>query len=96
MLYAVCLCGCALRDVLHALPHFCLVQTRILVTHGLSFLPQCDLIVVLDEGNIIEVGTYKELIENDEHFAEFMRTYAGPEENQEDVFDGSEYSFVNL
>jgi multidrug resistance-associated protein (MRP) len=63
-------------------------KTRILVTHGLSFLPQCDLIVVLDEGSIIEVGTYKELIENDEHFAEFMRTYAGPEENQEDVFDG--------
>ena len=58
-------------------------QTRILVTHGLSFLPQCDLIVVLDSGRISEVGTYAELIDNNGAFSEFIRTYAAPDENEE-------------
>jgi ABC-type multidrug transport system fused ATPase/permease subunit len=62
-------------------------KTRILVTHGLSFLRRCDLIVVLDKGKIIELGTYKQLIDNEKHFAELMRTYAGREENEEDVFE---------
>ena len=59
------------------------LQTRILVTHGLGFLPQCDLIVVLDNGQISEVGTYAELVDNDGAFAEFIRTYAAPDENEE-------------
>ena len=58
-------------------------QTRILVTHGLSFLPQCDLIVVLDNGHISEMGTYTELVDNNGAFSEFIRTYAAPEENEE-------------
>ena len=60
------------------------------MTHGLSFLPQCDLIVVMNEGQITEVGSYSELIDNDGHFAEFMRTYAATDENEEDDIDGSE------
>ena len=56
-------------------------QTRILVTHGLGFLPQCDLIVVLNSGQISEVGTYTELIEKNGAFFDFIRTYAAPEEN---------------
>jgi hypothetical protein len=44
---------------------------------------------VLDEGKIIELGTYRELIGNEKHFAELMRTYAGREENEEDVFEDS-------
>ena len=59
------------------------------MTHGLSFLPQCDLIVVMNEGQITEVGSYSELIDNDGHFAEFMRTYAAADENEDDI-DGSE------
>ena len=60
------------------------------MTHGLSFLPQCDLIVVMNEGQITEVGSYSELIDNDGHFAEFMRTYAAADENEDDDIDGSE------
>ena len=59
-------------------------QTRILVTHGLAFLPQCDLIVVLNSGQISEVGTYTELIEKNGAFFDFIRTYAAPEENEGD------------
>ena len=39
-------------------------KTRVLVTHGISFLPQCDKIVVLKDGQISEVGTYQELLDN--------------------------------
>lgn len=35
--------------------------TRIWVTHQLSHLPECDRIVVLDQGRIVAIGTYKEL-----------------------------------
>jgi ABC-type multidrug transport system fused ATPase/permease subunit len=60
-------------------------KTRILVTHGLSFLPQCDLIVVLREGKITEMGLYGELMDSDSYFAEFVRTYTALEENDDDV-----------
>ncbi|KAJ8384011.1 hypothetical protein AAFF_G00212550 [Aldrovandia affinis] len=37
-------------------------RTRILVTHGLSFLPQADLILVMVDGEITETGSYLELL----------------------------------
>ncbi len=33
-------------------------QVRVLVTHGIGFLSQCDRVVSLKEGGITEVGTY--------------------------------------
>lgn len=51
----------------------------ILVTHGLAHLPQCDMIVVMDGGRIVEQGSYSELIENHGVFADFLRTYANAE-----------------
>ena len=60
-----------------------LSQVRVLVTHGLGFLPQCDKIVVMDKGRITEVGSYSELIDMDGVFAEFLRNYATREENKE-------------
>ncbi|OQV17365.1 Canalicular multispecific organic anion transporter 2 [Hypsibius exemplaris] len=50
-------------------------KTRVLVTHGISFLPQTDQIVVLSLGSVSEVGSYNQLLENDGAFAEFLRTY---------------------
>ena len=60
-----------------------LSQVRVLVTHGLGFLPQCDKIVVMDKGRITEVGSYSEFIDIDGVFAEFLRNYATREENEE-------------
>uniref|UniRef100_A0A6Q2YRY8 ABC-type glutathione-S-conjugate transporter n=1 Tax=Esox lucius TaxID=8010 RepID=A0A6Q2YRY8_ESOLU len=37
-------------------------KTRVLVTHGLSYLPQADLILVMVEGEITEMGSYLELM----------------------------------
>lgn len=53
------------------------VQTRVLVTHGLSYLPQVDLILVMVDGEVTEMGSYQQLLDKDGSFAEFIRTYAG-------------------
>jgi ATP-binding cassette, subfamily C (CFTR/MRP), member 1 len=47
-------------------------KTRVLVTHGVSFLPLADLILVMDNGNITEMGSYQELMANQGPFSEFM------------------------
>ncbi|XP_061080827.1 multidrug resistance-associated protein 1 isoform X2 [Conger conger] len=60
-------------------------KTRILVTHGLSFLPQADLILVMVEGEITEMGSYPELMGRQGAFAEFLRTYANNEQGEEET-----------
>ena len=50
-------------------------QTRILVTHAISFLPQADKIIVLKDGQVTEMGHYEDLLENNGAFAEYLRTY---------------------
>ena len=72
-----------------------LSQVRILVTHGLGFLPQCDRIVVMDDGKITESGAYSELMDNNGAFAEFIRHYSTMEDNEEGdpcEFNTSTYS----
>uniref|UniRef100_A0A673CL51 ATP-binding cassette, sub-family C (CFTR/MRP), member 3 n=1 Tax=Sphaeramia orbicularis TaxID=375764 RepID=A0A673CL51_9TELE len=51
-------------------------KTRILVTHGISFLPQVDNIMVLVEGRVSEMGSYQELLKQNGAFAEFLRNYS--------------------
>ena len=51
------------------------MQTRILVTHGISFLPQVDKIITLVDGQIGEVGSFKELVGHNGAFAEFLKSY---------------------
>ncbi|XP_078610231.1 multidrug resistance-associated protein 1-like isoform X2 [Branchiostoma floridae x Branchiostoma japonicum] len=57
-------------------------KTRLMVTHGISFLPQCDQIMVLVDGRIWLLGTYTELMEQNEAFAEFIRNYGNVDENK--------------
>ena len=54
---------------------FLIFQTRLLVTHGIGYLPKVDSIIVLKDGMISEVGTYDELISRNGAFAEFIRHY---------------------
>uniref|UniRef100_A0A671VKK2 ATP-binding cassette, sub-family C (CFTR/MRP), member 3 n=1 Tax=Sparus aurata TaxID=8175 RepID=A0A671VKK2_SPAAU len=51
-------------------------KTRILVTHGISFLPQVDNIMVMVEGRVSEMGSYQELLSQNGAFAEFLRNYS--------------------
>ncbi|MBQ7583998.1 MAG: ATP-binding cassette domain-containing protein, partial [Lachnospiraceae bacterium] len=46
--------------------------TRIVIAHRLSTIRHCDRILVLDGGNIIEDGTYEELINAGGYFAELV------------------------
>ncbi len=46
--------------------------TRIVIAHRLSTIRLCDRIIVLDQGRIIEDGTYEELIEKNGCFAELV------------------------
>ncbi|XP_038214944.1 multidrug resistance-associated protein 1 isoform X4 [Zerene cesonia] len=47
-------------------------KTRVWVTHNVSYLAQTDLVVVLRDGEISEVGTYQQLLEKKGAFAEFL------------------------
>nr|XP_031833208.1 multidrug resistance-associated protein 1-like isoform X3 [Nomia melanderi] len=47
-------------------------KTRVLVTHGITFLPEVDNIIVLKDGEITEVGSYKQLLEKKGAFSEFL------------------------
>ncbi|XP_064218526.1 multidrug resistance-associated protein 1 isoform X3 [Aotus nancymaae] len=64
-------------------------KTRILVTHGVSYLPQVDIIIVMSGGKISEMGSYQELLARDGAFAEFLRTYASAEQEQDPEDNGS-------
>ena len=37
-------------------------QTRVLVTHGIQFLPEVDEVIVLRDGKVTESGTYEALL----------------------------------
>ncbi|XP_067333226.1 multidrug resistance-associated protein 1 isoform X2 [Channa argus] len=62
-------------------------KTRVLVTHGLSYLPQTDLILVMADGEITEMGSYQQLMATEGAFSDFLRTYASGEniQNSESV-----------
>ncbi|KAI6196585.1 Multidrug resistance protein mrp-7 [Aphelenchoides besseyi] len=47
-------------------------KTRILVTHGVTFLPDVDLIVHIDDGRILEMGSYAELMMKNNKFAKLI------------------------
>ncbi|NXX44346.1 MRP3 protein, partial [Tricholaema leucomelas] len=59
-------------------------KTRVLVTHGIGFLPQVDHIIVLVDGEISEMGSYQDLLKQNKAFAEFLRNYALEEGIEED------------
>ncbi len=60
-------------------------RTRVLVTHNVSFLDKIDKIVVMKDGRIAEMGTYQELKEGKDAFAEFIATYANEKDVEEEV-----------
>lgn len=51
-------------------------RTRILVTHRLSTLPRVDRILFMEEGRIIDQGTFEELLARNEKFREYTTSVA--------------------
>ena len=63
-------------------------QTRVLVTHGVNWLPLVDQIVVMVNGRISELGSYQELLSHDGAFAKFLKTYLTQADDDEDDQEG--------
>ena len=45
------------------------------MTHGITYLPHCDLIVVFKDGKIEDSGKYDELVAKEGAFADVIRSY---------------------
>ncbi|XP_052061601.1 multidrug resistance-associated protein 1-like [Mytilus californianus] len=50
-------------------------KTRVLVTHGIHWLPMVDTVVVMSDGVISEMGSYEELMSHEGPFAQFLKAY---------------------
>jgi len=62
-------------------------RTKILVTHALHFLPQVDHIYTIADGQIMERGTYSELMANDGVFSKFLREFGSKREEKTEGVD---------
>ena len=50
-----------------------LKTTRLVIAHRLSTIKECDRILVMDKGRLVESGTYEELLAQDGVFAQLVR-----------------------
>ena len=76
----------------HVLGHDGLLsnKTRLLVTHGVTYLPKADQIIVMKDGKISEQGSYEELVSQKGEFANFLLEYMtemGEELTEDEVFN---------
>ncbi|XP_059152692.1 multidrug resistance-associated protein 1-like [Physella acuta] len=71
------LCDVSSHDAKHIFKHvfssngILKSKTRILATSEVQWLPLVDLIIYIQEGNILEMGSYMELMRKNENFAKF-------------------------
>ncbi|XP_076457725.1 multidrug resistance-associated protein 1-like [Babylonia areolata] len=50
-------------------------KTRVLVTHGVHWLPMVDEVLVMSEGTVTEQGTYDQLLSHNGPFAQFLKQH---------------------
>ena len=70
------------------------MQTRVLVTHGITWLPHVDQIVVMEKGAITESGSYQKLMDNDGAFSKFIREYKQDGRSEDE--NKGKFSLINL
>jgi ATP-binding cassette, subfamily C (CFTR/MRP), member 1 len=67
----------------------------VLVTHGITYLPDVDNIIVLKEGEVSEVGTYQELIAKKGAFAEFLLQHLQEREDDSEGRNNNKYYYAS-
>jgi ABC-type multidrug transport system fused ATPase/permease subunit len=67
-------------QILEALRELSLGRTTVMVAHRLSTAAQCDRIVVLEEGRVVEVGSHTELLALGGRYAELWAKQASVED----------------
>lgn len=50
-------------------------KTRVFVTNALSFLPQVDRVIMMLNGEVVEIGSYEDLLKQNGPFSTFMQQY---------------------
>jgi ATP-binding cassette subfamily B multidrug efflux pump len=69
-----------LKSLYEVLEH----KTAIIITHRIFSLLQFDLVVVMDDGKILESGTHEELLAKDGYYAELYRRQQSTEEENDE------------
>ena len=54
-------------------------RTTFVIAHRLSTIRRANLVLVLDEGRVVEAGSFAELVQRGGHFARLYRTQFGGE-----------------
>lgn len=62
-------------------------KTRLLVTHGITYLPQTDQVIVLKDGIVSETGTYQELLDKKGAFSDFLLHHIKEVEEDDEELD---------
>jgi ATP-binding cassette subfamily B protein len=68
------------RQILRGLREATREKTVVVISHRISAVRDADMIVVLDEGRIVEIGTHTQLVERDGVYAEIFQQQALEEE----------------
>ena len=66
------------------------------MTNSLSFLPQVDEIVMIENGTISETGTFDELKDQDGAFAKFIKLYLENNEANKETMSIIAFKFILL
>ncbi|CAF4911958.1 unnamed protein product, partial [Rotaria sp. Silwood2] len=66
-----------------SIKHYLRDKIRILVTHQIQFLQNATKIIVLDNGEMVQMGTYEELLVSSPLFAQLLEDINQHEQEQE-------------
>nr|QUF59448.1 ATP-binding cassette transporter Abcc1-4 [Brachionus angularis] len=62
-------------------------KTRIFVTNSLNFLPQTDHIIFLENGSIVDSGSYQDLLNKNGPFTNFMKKFLDSKESNKEELE---------